>query len=110
MWLLVCRDDRSVDMKALAKAMHYKQGVRFADDATLLKTLGVVQGAVSLFALANDPTHQVKLAVDKSLLEAGTVNFHPLSNRATTSIAAADMLKFIEATGHAYEIMDLDAL
>lgn len=98
-------------MKALAKGMGYKQGLRFGDDATMKKTLGVVQGAVSAFALGNDASaHSVRLAIDKALLAADKINFHPLSNRATTTINAQDLLRFVEATGHAYEIVDLDSL
>ena len=29
-----------------------------------------------------------------------SINAHPLTNEATTSIAAADLLRFVEATGH----------
>lgn len=111
LWLLVCTDKRKLDMKALAKGMGYKQGLRFGDEATLKKSLGVVQGAVSPFALGNDAgSHTVRLAVDKALLSAGKINFHPLSNRATTTIDAQDLLRFVEATGHAYEVVDLDSL
>ncbi|TJW01758.1 MAG: prolyl-tRNA synthetase associated domain-containing protein, partial [Mesorhizobium sp.] len=28
------------------------------------------------------------------------INGHPLTNEATTAIAAADLVKFVEATGH----------
>lgn len=110
MWLLVIRADRQVDLKKLSKAMLYPAGLRFGEAPALLESLGVVQGAVSLLATANDPAHTVRVAVDKALLEAGQVNFHPLTNRATTTMPAAAILKWLEATGHAYEVMDLDAL
>jgi len=34
------------------------------------------------------------------LMAQETVNCHPLDNAMTTSIAAADLIKFLEATGH----------
>jgi len=35
------------------------------------------------------------------------VNYHPLENSATTTIAAADLLKFIRSCGHDPKIVDL---
>ncbi|TIP69228.1 MAG: prolyl-tRNA synthetase associated domain-containing protein, partial [Mesorhizobium sp.] len=37
------------------------------------------------------------------------VNAHPLTNEATTSIAAADLVKFVEATGHDAVILKVTA-
>ena len=34
------------------------------------------------------------------MMEFETLNFHPLTNTMTTSIASADLIKFLEATGH----------
>ena len=35
------------------------------------------------------------------------LNYHPLTNRATTAIAPGDLLRFIAACGHAPAIVDL---
>jgi Ala-tRNA(Pro) deacylase len=35
------------------------------------------------------------------------LNYHPLTNTATTAIAPNDLLRFIEACGHAPRILDL---
>ena len=37
----------------------------------------------------------------------GTLNFHPLRNTMTTAIAARDLVKFLEATGHPPRIAEL---
>jgi Ala-tRNA(Pro) deacylase len=37
------------------------------------------------------------------------LNYHPLTNAATTTIAAADLSRFIAACGHERRILDLDA-
>ena len=42
----------------------------------------------------------VKFIIDAALLEHATINVHPLTNKATTSIAAGDLLRFARATGH----------
>jgi Ala-tRNA(Pro) deacylase len=43
------------------------------------------------------------------MLTYGGLNYHPLTNAATTTIAAADLPRFIEACGHEPRILDLDA-
>ena len=37
------------------------------------------------------------------------INAHPLTNEATTSIAAADLVRFVEATGHEPAILKVSA-
>ena len=62
--------------------------------------MGVVPGAVTIFGLINDTGHQVRVVLDETLMENAVINAHPLTNLATTSVAAADILKFAKATGH----------
>ena len=39
--------------------------------------------------------------IDRALLARDPLNFHPLANTRTTRIAAADLLRFLQAVGHA---------
>ena len=73
----------------------------------MMKYLGVRPGSVSLFTLVNDVNHEVILFVDKGLLSAEKVSFHPNDNTASLVISCADMMKFIKSTGNQYEITDL---
>ena len=68
----------------------------------LQEKLGVRQGCVTAFALANDKNHDVKFIIDDELLSDKTnmIYFHPLDNAATTGIKPQDFLKFLEHTGH----------
>jgi Ala-tRNA(Pro) deacylase len=43
------------------------------------------------------------------MLACERLNYHPLTNAATTAIAAADLLRFMQACGHAPRILDLDS-
>ena len=45
--------------------------------------------------------------IDQALLAEDPLNFHPLDNTMTTTIAKADLLRFADALGHAYEAVDL---
>ncbi|TIV90247.1 MAG: prolyl-tRNA synthetase associated domain-containing protein, partial [Mesorhizobium sp.] len=40
------------------------------------------------------------VVLDQELMSHDVINGHPLTNEATTSIAAADLIRFVEATGH----------
>jgi Ala-tRNA(Pro) deacylase len=49
----------------------------------------------------------VRAVVDAALLREGIVNVHPLTNEATTSIAPADLLRFLAAIGHEPLVLNL---
>ncbi|MEE2526488.1 prolyl-tRNA synthetase associated domain-containing protein [Hyphobacterium sp. HN65] len=86
------------------------QRFSFAREEILYEALGVRPGSVTAFALMNDRDGQVAFVLDRALLEHDPVNFHPLSNDATTAIARDDLLKFARATGHEPVIVDFAAL
>ena len=41
------------------------------------------------------------------MLERDPLNYHPLSNAMTTAVKPADLVRFIEACGHAPRLIDL---
>ena len=48
----------------------------------------------------NDTEARVSVVLDAAMMEHATLNFHPLVNTMTTSIARDDLVKFLESTGH----------
>jgi Ala-tRNA(Pro) deacylase len=105
MWLVVCLEDRTVDLKDLARRLDAGR-LSFGSAERLMKYLGVIPGAVTPFAVINDTTGAVRVALDRAILEREPLNFHPLHNAATTSIAAVDFLRFLEAEHHAPTLID----
>jgi Ala-tRNA(Pro) deacylase len=108
LWLLVCRDDRRIDTNRLAKEIGSPR-LSFGKADLLEATLGVIPGAVTPLALINDTEHRVRPLLDRAMLAEDELNYHPLTNAATTTIAAADLVRFVEACGHRPRILDLDA-
>lgn len=106
MSLVVCLEDRAVDLKQLARRIGAGR-LSFGSPERLMKYLGVVPGAVSPFALLNDTQGKVRVFFDQSVLGGGPVNLHPLDNALTTAIAAADLRRFLDAVGHAPQIVTL---
>jgi Ala-tRNA(Pro) deacylase len=107
MWLVVCREDRTVDLKTLAQKLGSAR-LSFGSSERLMNHLGVIPGAVTPFAVINDRDVQVVVALDRGMLDQGPWNFHPLANDMTTSIEASDMLRFLEAENHPAKLLDFD--
>ncbi len=107
LWLVACEESRRVDLKVLAAKLGAGR-FSFASPERLMTHLGVVPGAVTPFALVNDAAGAVRVILDAKMMAEGPLHYHPLTNRATTRIAPADLVRFIEATGHRPEIVDLD--
>jgi Ala-tRNA(Pro) deacylase len=104
---LVIMDSRhEMDIHSVEKML--KQGkLSFASPERMQKYLGLKPGSVSLFGLINDINHDVTLFVDKELMCAEKVSFHPNDNRASLVISGKDMLKFIENIGNQWEVVNL---
>ena len=104
---LVIMDARhSMDIHDIEHRLHQGK-LSFASPERMMRYLGVRPGSVSLFTLVNDANHEVILFVDRRLLDAEKVSFHPNDNTASLVISSSDMIKFIESTGNQYEFMDL---
>ena len=106
MWLVVCPEDRAVDLQDLARRLGAGR-FSFGSPERLAKHLGIVPGAVSPLAVINDKDGLVRVVVDRKVLESDPLNFHPLDNSMTTAIGAEDFLRFLEAENHAPEKIDL---
>ena len=105
--LVVAKDDTRVDLKKLAKELRLGR-LSFGKAELLESVLGVPAGSVTPFALLNDTVASVTVVVDQALVDFAEVNCHPLQNTATTRLATADLLRFIDTTGHRPIIMKLD--
>lgn len=106
--LLSALAETKIDLNTLAKTM--KAG-RFSFGAPELmqEALGVTPGSVTVFSLINDRLGRVTLLLDDALFDVDPVNFHPLSNDATTAVSPAGLLRFLEETGHAPQRIRFDA-
>ena len=109
-WLVVALEDRAIDLKALRKTLGASGSLSFASPDRLMETLGVTPGAVTPFGLINDADQSVAVVLDQAMLAIDPLNYHPLTNAATTAISAAGLVRFIEACGHSPQVLDLDAV
>jgi Ala-tRNA(Pro) deacylase len=98
LWLVVAREDLRLELNRLDGRLGSAR--LFARPELLLEVLGVAPGSVTPLALINDRALRVGVVLDAGLMAQDPLYFHPLTNEATTRIAAADLLAFIAACGH----------
>jgi hypothetical protein len=72
----------------------------FGKPDLLMEVLGVEPGSVTPFGLINDRDVRTNVILDERMMAEEKLNFHPLQNAATTTIAAADLISFIRSCGH----------
>ena len=108
MWLVVCVDDRKVDLKALPPRIGAKPRLSFGSGERLMKYLGVTAGSVSPFTLINDTAGKVRIYFDRAVLAPDAINLHPLDNAKTVTITPDDLLRFLDDVGHSPSKIDFD--
>ena len=106
MWLLSCLADKTIDLRKLGEKLGARS-LSFASRTRLTRYLGVIPGAVTPFAIINDPDAAVSVVLDRDLLTYKQLNFHPLDNTRTTTITADDLLRFLRALNHEPRLLDL---
>ncbi len=106
MWLVTVPEDLAVDVKALAKTLGAGH-LSFASVDRLRRVLGVEPGSVTPFAAINDREAAATVVLDASIAASRAVHCHPLTNDRTTTVSGPDLVRFLEATGHAPTLIDL---
>ena len=107
--LVTALEDAVIELATLHRRLGARGRFSFGSAELMRETLGIEPGAVTPFAALNDRDRRVSIILDADLLRHETLNAHPLRNTMTTSIAARDLLKFLEATGHPPRIVALAA-
>jgi len=111
--LVMVHEDRRVNLKALATKIGLGR-VSFGSADSLREMLGVIPGSVTPFALVNAQASSANgeppmiVALDEKLMVENPLWFHPLHNAATTSVAPAGLIAFIEACGYKPLRVNLD--
>jgi Ala-tRNA(Pro) deacylase len=108
LFLVSAPHERRIDLKTLHKRIDCRR-LSFGSADLLRQHLGVEPGSVTPLAAINDADGKVRIVLDRWMTEQPLVNCHPLENTATTTLAAADLVRFLGAVGRAPLILALDA-
>ena len=79
----------------------------FASPERMMRYLGLQPGSVSPFGLINDKEHEVILFLDKNLLDAPSLSFHPNDCRGTVVISNEAFQDYLRSVGNTVEYLEL---
>ena len=108
LWLITALGETAIDLKTLPARIGAAR-LSFGSPALLGEALGVKPGSVTPFALINDAAKAVTLILDAALMRADPLNFHPLTNTATTQVSRAGFEAFLDALGVTPMVVDFTA-
>jgi Ala-tRNA(Pro) deacylase len=100
LYLVVTLEQAAIELKSLHRRLGASGRFSFGSPVLLRATLGVEPGSVTPFAAINDSERRVTIVLDAAMMRHEVLNYHPLRNTMTTSIAPADLVRFLAATGH----------
>lgn len=109
LWLISALRETRIDLKRAPEPMGAAR-LSFGNEALMLETLGVTPGSVTALGLINDVDRRVRFVLDAALAEADPVNFHPLTNTATTALSQAGFRRFLAALGITPRIVDFERM
>ena len=96
LWLVSAEGHAAIDLKRLHLVIGSGR-LSFGKPELMAETLGVAPGSVTAFGLINDRDRRVRFVLDRTLAEADQVNFHPLTNTATTTVSGEGFRRFLAA-------------
>lgn len=108
LWLISAEQKTVIDLKAAPRTIGSDR-VSFGAETLMWETLGVRPGSVTALGLINDIDRRVTFVIDKRLWEADIVNFHPLTNTATTALSQAAFRQVMQALGREPLVVDFEA-
>lgn len=109
LWLISARQDTVIDLKRAPRLIGSAH-LSFANEALLFETLGVRPGSVTALGLINDIDRRVTFVLDRRLWDADIVNFHPLTNTATTALEQAAFRRVLALLEREPLVVDFEAL
>lgn len=98
--------EKRADLKKLAKKLRSNR-LTFATEEELITNLGVTSGNVSLLNIILCQKTKVTFVIDKNLLEADEVCFHPNKNTASIIYPSWQMEHILKEYGAEYIFIDM---
>lgn len=106
-YILVMPGEKKFDSKAVSKQVNSTR-LSFSDQESMEKYLNTTPGSVSVLGLMYDKNNDVKLLMDKDILNSEYLGCHPCINTSSLKIKTEDLLnKFLNYTGHEPQFIEL---
>ena len=105
-YLVILDDAKRLDMDKFKDLVDEKQ-IKMASPESLMEKMQLVPGIVSPFGLLNNEDKDIKVYIDKEIIEEERMSFHPNTNEKTLFIDTPDLLTYLEAIGYPANIVEL---
>ncbi|MEQ1715455.1 MAG: prolyl-tRNA synthetase associated domain-containing protein [Hyphomicrobium sp.] len=109
LFLFSVLQDRELELRTLHTRVGASGRLGFASPERVTEVLGVAPGALTPLSIINSRDGLVTAVIDRCLIDAGQVNFHPLVNTESTGLAPNSLIQFIRSCGREPLIVDFDA-
>ena len=94
-YLFVTLENKPINFKQLQDTIP-AQRISLGKPSDMSDFLGVEPGSVTPFAAMNPSAKGLIIVLDREILNKKYLNFHPLHNRATTTISSSDLILFLK--------------
>ena len=98
-YLVIVSHAKRADLRRVADQVGDGK-LSFGSPERLMRYLGITPGSVSPFGLLNDAERHVRVYIDREVMQATRVTFHPNDNRATLMLSVADFKRYLQRVGH----------
>ena len=105
-FLVTLSHDTPIDLKKLENLLAVKN-FSFGSPERLFEILGVYPGSVTPLSVINAPSDKLTVILEKRMMDAPLVAYHPLLNTMTVTLTPQDLLKYIRDCGFEPMIVDL---
>lgn len=105
-YLLILDESKRLDIKKIGDLIGEKS-LRLGSEENLRTKMNLRFGVVSPFGLLNNTEKDIKIYIDKNLLNEEIITFHPNENDATVFIKITDLFKFFDNLEFKYELIEM---
>jgi len=105
-YLLIMDENKKIDISKFKETVNDKQ-IKIASEETLFKKIMLLPGIVSPFGLLNDKNKDIKVYIDKEIMNEKRMSFHPNTNTKTLFINTKDLFKFLNSIGYDINFIEI---
>lgn len=81
--------------------------IKMASLESLMEKMMPMPGIVSTFGLLNNEDKDIKVYIDKEIINEERMSFHPNTNEKTLFINTPDLLMYLESIGYPANVVEL---